>query len=101
MRRGSLQIDKLRAFAQEKLQQYDVRARDIDTACGNLSGGNQQKVVVARELSRDLRLLVAAQPWSSRPSSTRSSRSPTGSWSSTAAASWASCPATPRASSWA
>jgi simple sugar transport system ATP-binding protein len=62
VRRGSLQIDKLRAFAQEKLQQYDVRARDIDTACGNLSGGNQQKVVVARELSRDLRLLVAAQP---------------------------------------
>jgi ABC-type uncharacterized transport system ATPase subunit len=62
VRRGSLQIDKLRAFAKEKLQQYDVRARDIDTACGNLSGGNQQKVVVARELSRDLRLLVAAQP---------------------------------------
>ena len=62
VRRGSLQIDKLRAFAKEKLQQYDVRARDIDTECGNLSGGNQQKVVVARELSKDLRLLVAAQP---------------------------------------
>jgi ABC-type uncharacterized transport system ATPase subunit len=60
--RGALRIDRLRAFAQEKLEQYDIRARDIDTAAGNLSGGNQQKVVVARELSRDLRLLVAAQP---------------------------------------
>ena len=62
VRRGSLRMDRLRAFAQEKLEQYDIRARDIDTAAGNLSGGNQQKVVVARELSRDLRLLVAAQP---------------------------------------
>ena len=49
-------------FAQEKLKEYDVRARDIDSLAGNLSGGNQQKVVVARELSRDLSLLVAAQP---------------------------------------
>ncbi|HEU4674279.1 MAG TPA: ATP-binding cassette domain-containing protein, partial [Candidatus Limnocylindrales bacterium] len=62
VRRGSLQIDKLRAFAQEKLQQYDVRARDIDTECGNLSGGNQQKVVVARELGRELQLLILDQP---------------------------------------
>ena len=62
VKNGSLRIGALREFAQEKLQQYDVRARDIDTLAGNLSGGNQQKVVVARELSRDLRLLVAAQP---------------------------------------
>src|SRR5690606_38736652 len=34
----------------------------ITTPVGRLSGGNQQKVVVAREMSRDLRLLVAAQP---------------------------------------
>ena len=59
---GSLKLGKLRSFAKEKLKEYDVRARDIDTLAGNLSGGNQQKVVVARELSRDLRLLVAAQP---------------------------------------
>ena len=51
-----------REFAEEKLEEYDVRAPDIDTQAGKLSGGNQQKVVVARELSRDLRLLVAAQP---------------------------------------
>ena len=59
---GSLRIGALREFAQRKLTEYDVRARDIDSLAANLSGGNQQKVVVARELSRDLRLLVAAQP---------------------------------------
>jgi simple sugar transport system ATP-binding protein len=59
---GSLRLGALREFAQKKLKEYDVRARDIDSLAANLSGGNQQKVVVARELSRDLRLLVAAQP---------------------------------------
>ena len=61
-RRGSLQLSKLDTFANEKLIEYDVRAPGISTPVGQLSGGNQQKVVVARELSRDLRLLVAAQP---------------------------------------
>ncbi|WP_323791254.1 ABC transporter ATP-binding protein [Nocardioides sp.] len=59
---GSVQKSKLNAFAQEKLESYDIRAPGITTQAGKLSGGNQQKVVVARELSRDLRLLVAAQP---------------------------------------
>jgi simple sugar transport system ATP-binding protein len=59
---GTVQQRALRGFAQEKLDEYDVRASGIDQAAGKLSGGNQQKVVVARELSRDLRLLVAAQP---------------------------------------
>ncbi|NYE37359.1 simple sugar transport system ATP-binding protein [Nocardioides cavernae] len=62
VKNGSLRIGALRAFAEQKLKEYDVRARDIDSLAANLSGGNQQKVVVARELSRDLRLLVAAQP---------------------------------------
>ena len=62
VRRGSLQLSTLDEFAKRKLKEYDVRAPGIDTKAGNLSGGNQQKVVVARELSRDLRLLVAAQP---------------------------------------
>ena len=59
---GSLRMGSRDDFAREKLQEYDIRAPGITTAAGNLSGGNQQKVVVARELSRDLRLLVAAQP---------------------------------------
>ena len=62
VRNGSLQLDTLDEFASQKLKEYDVRAPGIYTHAGNLSGGNQQKVVVARELSRDLRLLVAAQP---------------------------------------
>jgi general nucleoside transport system ATP-binding protein len=62
VRRGSLRRDALEKFAEQKLKEYDVRAPDIQTHAGKLSGGNQQKVVVARELSRDLRLLVAAQP---------------------------------------
>jgi simple sugar transport system ATP-binding protein len=61
-RRGSVRRAALRRFAQEKLTEYDVRAGGIDSLASSLSGGNQQKVVVARELSRDLRLLVAAQP---------------------------------------
>ena len=39
-----------------------MRSQGIETLVGRLSGGNQQKVVLARELSRKLRLFVAAQP---------------------------------------
>jgi simple sugar transport system ATP-binding protein len=49
-------------FAEEKIKEFDVRAQGADTHVGRLSGGNQQKVVLARELSRELRLFVAAQP---------------------------------------
>jgi simple sugar transport system ATP-binding protein len=52
----------VKANAQEKLKQFDIRAQSIDSRANQLSGGNQQKVVLARELSRDLRLLVASQP---------------------------------------
>ncbi|GAA1470105.1 ABC transporter ATP-binding protein [Microbacterium thalassium] len=62
VKRATVQRAALEAFATEKLEEFDVRAQGIDTLVGNLSGGNQQKVVLARELSRDLSLLVAAQP---------------------------------------
>ncbi|WP_244929767.1 ABC transporter ATP-binding protein [Nocardioides sp. W7] len=62
VRNGTLQVTTRDTFAREKLEEYDIRAPGISTPAGQLSGGNQQKVVVARELSRDLRLLVAAQP---------------------------------------
>jgi len=42
--------------------QFDVRTPSVFLRAGNLSGGNQQKLVVARELSRDTKLVVAAQP---------------------------------------
>jgi simple sugar transport system ATP-binding protein len=44
------------------VEQYDVRTSGVDALASTLSGGNQQKVVVARELARPLTLLVAAQP---------------------------------------
>ena len=57
-----LQLKKLHEFAEEKLKQFDIRAQSIFSKAKQLSGGNQQKVVLARELSRDLKLLVASQP---------------------------------------
>ena len=59
---GNLQLSTLADFATEKVAEFDVRTPSIETKVGRLSGGNQQKVVLARELSRDLRLFVAAQP---------------------------------------
>jgi simple sugar transport system ATP-binding protein len=44
------------------VKQYDVRTPGIFTHAGNLSGGNQQKVIIARELSRPIHLLIANQP---------------------------------------
>lgn len=61
-RAGSLRLGFLAEFAREKVEEFDVRSQGVDTKVGRLSGGNQQKVVLARELSRELRLLVAAQP---------------------------------------
>jgi simple sugar transport system ATP-binding protein len=41
---------------------FDIRTPDIVTTAGSLSGGNQQKVIVAREFSRPVKFLLAAQP---------------------------------------
>lgn len=46
----------------EMMKAYQIQAPDKDTPLRNLSGGNQQRVVVAREFSRSPRLVVAAQP---------------------------------------
>ena len=89
------------------VRDFDVRTPSVFALAGNLSGGNQQKLVVGRELSREIKLMIAAQPTrgvdvgsieyihkrrssrratpasgcsSSRPNSTRSGRSPTASW---------------------
>lgn len=50
------------AIAETLISEYDIRTPNKETGVGTLSGGNQQKVIVARELSRDLRLTIAAQP---------------------------------------
>jgi ABC-type uncharacterized transport system ATPase subunit len=62
VKQGNLQLGYLAEFAQEKKDEFDIRAESITTKAGKLSGGNQQKVVLARELSRELKLFVASQP---------------------------------------
>jgi simple sugar transport system ATP-binding protein len=57
-----LQLNTLAQFAVDKIKEFDIRAQSKDSKASQLSGGNQQKVVLARELSRSLRLLVASQP---------------------------------------
>jgi simple sugar transport system ATP-binding protein len=52
----------MRTRALEAIEQFDIRTPGPDVNVGTLSGGNQQKVVVAREFDRDLRLLVLDQP---------------------------------------
>jgi simple sugar transport system ATP-binding protein len=48
--------------ASERVEQFDVRTPSILVPVSNLSGGNQQKVIVAREFSRPIKLLIASQP---------------------------------------
>jgi len=59
---GMRRRGETRAFAQQLVANFDVRLGNIEQAIGSLSGGNQQKVVLGRALSRDPRLVVAVQP---------------------------------------
>ena len=59
---GWLFPKRLIARARKLLKEFDVRGGGPMTPAASLSGGNQQKVVIAREVSRDPRILVAAQP---------------------------------------
>ncbi len=52
----------VREAATERVTRFDVRTPSIDAPASTLSGGNQQKVVVARELSRPISLLIGSQP---------------------------------------
>ena len=54
--------NKARENAERLIEQFDIRTPGPMTPAGSLSGGNQQKVIVAREISRPIKLLVAAQP---------------------------------------
>jgi simple sugar transport system ATP-binding protein len=57
-----IQQPEVEKAAAERVEQFDVRTPGIATSAGSLSGGNQQKVIVAREFSRPIKLLIAAQP---------------------------------------
>jgi general nucleoside transport system ATP-binding protein len=50
------------SYAREMMEKYDIRAQRPEQPVASLSGGNQQKVVLARELERDISVLVAAHP---------------------------------------
>jgi simple sugar transport system ATP-binding protein len=61
-RLGVLFIGKIKELAARLVKLFDVRALSIDVAASSLSGGNQQKLILARELETDPKLLIAAQP---------------------------------------
>ena len=58
----AIQGDAVARQARNLVEQFDVRTPGIETPVAMLSGGNQQKVIVAREFSRPIRLLIASQP---------------------------------------
>lgn len=59
---GRLDRDYIRENASNLLNEFDVRAQSIFDTASSLSGGNKQKVVLARELSRSVKLVMASQP---------------------------------------
>ena len=58
----TVQQEAIEQHAEVLVEKFDVRTPSVQTSGGSLSGGNQQKMVIARELSRPIQLLVAAQP---------------------------------------
>ncbi len=59
---GRIDWDETREHATDIVEEYDVRTAGVDAAARSLSGGNQQKFVVGRELGRDPSLIVASHP---------------------------------------
>ena len=60
--RGVIQEAPIMERAEDLVGKFDIRTPDIVTNAGSLSGGNQQKVIVAREFSRPTKFMLAAQP---------------------------------------
>jgi simple sugar transport system ATP-binding protein len=54
--------EKVNQVSAQWVKDFDVRTPSIEATAGTLSGGNQQKVIVAREFSRPIKLLIASQP---------------------------------------
>jgi general nucleoside transport system ATP-binding protein len=57
-----LDIDAAKAEASRHIEKFDIRPTDVDLKTANFSGGNQQKIVLAREMERDPDVLVVGQP---------------------------------------
>jgi general nucleoside transport system ATP-binding protein len=58
----ALNLGEIRATAERRVKEFDIRTQSISTPVETLSGGNQQKVILAREVGREVRLLLASQP---------------------------------------
>ena len=59
---GILDFKKIEENANSLIKKFDIRPNDIYEKAGSLSGGNQQKVIIAREITNNPDLLIAAQP---------------------------------------
>jgi simple sugar transport system ATP-binding protein len=59
---GQIDYEASEDVTEECMQQYDVRAPGPETQARNLSGGNQQKLIIAREMFRDPKVILAVQP---------------------------------------
>ena len=59
---GAINRARTLAFAEDRIKAFDIRPADPMAPARSLSGGNQQKIVVAREMPADFRVLLAAQP---------------------------------------
>jgi len=58
----AMRYDAIREHADKLVKDFDVRTQSASAPVSTLSGGNQQKVIVAREMSRKLKVLIASQP---------------------------------------
>lgn len=57
-----MDYNKIKEYAKKIIKEFDVRTPNEDVLAAKLSGGNQQKMVVAREISKDPELLIVSQP---------------------------------------
>jgi general nucleoside transport system ATP-binding protein len=58
----NLNLASIRENAAARIEEFDIRTGSAATAAGTLSGGNQQKVILAREVGREHKVLIASQP---------------------------------------
>ncbi|MFD3155861.1 ABC transporter ATP-binding protein [Haloimpatiens sp. FM7330] len=61
-KKGVMNYSSIRKYSQDLIKEYDVRTPNDEVPASALSGGNQQKLIVAREISKDPDLLIASQP---------------------------------------
>jgi len=61
-RKGFLKQGEINTYTRDVVEQFDIRGTKGEVTAGSLSGGNQQKLILGRELTRDPDLILAAQP---------------------------------------